>query len=174
VIGTLVGARLKAGISRTQSQRRANGKVVAQVQKARLIVEEINSAFSHERNNAGPEQSWPGYQSMYEIAERQSRIWDTINKAEEVVADNLLQLSDKFAKEYWKFYRRLLIPNPDAIPKAERYSDAESVFREYEPKLTRLARGERLTWFVYMGTAWRGLRSAPSALHTGRTSHQTG
>lgn len=39
-----------------------------------------------------------------------------------------------------------------AIPKAERYKDAENVFREHEPKLTRLARGERLTWLMYMGT----------------------
>jgi hypothetical protein len=180
LIGAVVGAGLKAGSSRTQSQRRANGKVVAQVQKARLIVEEINSAFYNENKETKeliqqvqkkleeegqPKEKWPQFKSIYEendlskyektddFITSQRRVWDTINKAEEVVADNLLELSDRFAKEYWKFYRRLLIPNPDAIPKAKRYRDAENVFLEYEPKLTRLARGERLSWLMYMGAA---------------------
>jgi hypothetical protein len=108
VIGTLVGAGLKAGTSRTQSQRRANGKVVAQVQKARLIVEEINSAFYNENEQTKgltqqaqeklakegqPKEKWPQFKSIYkekdlskykktdDFITSQSRVWDTINHA---------------------------------------------------------------------------------------------
>ena len=42
------------------------------------------------------------------------------------------------------------------MPKAQRYKDAENVFNEYEHKLTVLARGERLIWFIGMSAALVG------------------
>ena len=87
LIGTLVGVGLKTGTSRTLSQRRANGKVVAQVQKARLIVEEINYAFYIE-NKKAPEKAIyeklnsSAYEETDGFKANQKRVWDTIEKGE--------------------------------------------------------------------------------------------
>ena len=113
VLGTVVGAVLQAGGTRTQNQRRANGKVLAGVQQAHLECEAINSEFSKEddliKRAKEAQQPLPPmtYHEDLSFKDREARTWNLINKAQDAVTDNVLQLTVGFSQAYWKFYREL-------------------------------------------------------------------
>ena len=112
VLGTVVGAVLQAGGTRTQNQRRANGKVLAGVQQAHLECEAINSEFSKEddliKRAKEAQQPLPPmtYHEDLSFKDREARTWNLINKAQDAVTDNVLQLTVGFSQAYWKFYPR--------------------------------------------------------------------
>jgi hypothetical protein len=159
LIGTALGASLKMGGTRAATRQRANGRVLAQIHQARLLVERINYYFwdENERIEAATKKREAAAQSgvtedklpaiplrIYRDSEdfkwRNDRIWkDVMQKAEEQISENMLQLSPKFFSEYWEFYRKLVIPGGELMNPYDRYQQAEKVFQEYEPKLTELA-----------------------------------
>jgi hypothetical protein len=141
VVGTLVGAGLKAGGTRTQSQRRANGKVLAELKKAQTECWNIVTQLSEKQD----------YHTGTDFATRQKRMWDLVDKAAEAEAENVLLLSAGFSKAYWKFYYELKFKGSEQVLPGQRYPAADTVFKKWEPKLQSKARGELWLWLTYTG-----------------------
>ena len=154
VLGTVVGAVLQAGGTRTQNQRRANGKVLAGVQQAHLECEAINSEFSKEddliKRAKEAQQPLPPmtYHEDLSFKDREARTWNLINKAQDAVTDNVLQLTVGFSQAYWKFYRELTPYWATDMPLNYRYKDAEEVFKHWERTLRKKAEARGALWFL--------------------------
>lgn len=158
VIGTVLGASLKAGGSRAATQRRANGKVYTQIEKMLLDLQAINNAFwkederiraaKRERDVAArartPEADRPEipgrvYHLSQDFLDRRAHLWSLVQKAEETVADNVLDLSAGFSRTYWRFYRELLLPGAPEMEQSARHALAEQVVLKWRNTLRRKA-----------------------------------